>query len=133
MSIKLIEALAKNASLFHAVVTISPTTKIAKIDLSSGNDQLTEEIFNDIFLFEAFINSYLSEAKADLLIGGYLEYREIYGRSEVFDGADQNSIRRLHIGLDIWGSAGTSVFAPFQGIVHSIADNNNIIKNNLFL
>ncbi len=124
MNIKLIEALDKNASLFHPVVAVSPLTKIATIDLSSNNDKLNQEIINDIHLFEAFINASLSEQKADFLIGGYLEYRALYGRSDVFDGEGENNARRLHIGLDIWGSAGTPVFAPLEGVVHSVADNN---------
>ena len=78
MNIKLIETLDKNASLFHPVVAVSSLTKIATIDLSSNNDKLNEEIVNDIHLFEAFINTSLSEQKADFLIGGYLEYRALY-------------------------------------------------------
>jgi murein DD-endopeptidase MepM/ murein hydrolase activator NlpD len=31
----------------------------------------------------------------------------------------------LHLGIDIWGQAGTKVFAPLDGIVHSFAFNNN--------
>jgi hypothetical protein len=124
MNIKLVEALDKYQRFFHPVVEVSPSIKIAKIDLSSGNDKLNEEVVNDIFLFEAFINSCLKEARVDFLIGGYLEYRALYGRSEVFDGADENSIRRLHIGLDLWGPAGTPVYAPMEGVIHSIADNN---------
>lgn len=33
--------------------------------------------------------------------------------------------RRLHLGIDIWGSAGTKVMSPLDGIVHSFAFNNN--------
>jgi len=33
--------------------------------------------------------------------------------------------RRLHLGIDIWGSAGTKVMSPLDGIVHSYAFNNN--------
>ena len=33
--------------------------------------------------------------------------------------------RRLHLGVDIWGPAGTKVMAPLGGIVHSFAFNNN--------
>lgn len=124
MNIKLIEALNNHQRFFHQVIDVTPSTKIAKIDLSSTNDKLNEEIVNDIFLFEAFINSCLLEGNADFLVGGYLEYRALYGRSEVFDGADENSIRRLHIGLDIWGPAGSPVYAPMEGVIHSIADNN---------
>lgn len=33
--------------------------------------------------------------------------------------------RRFHLGVDIWGPAGTKVMAPLNGIVHSFAFNNN--------
>ena len=33
--------------------------------------------------------------------------------------------RRLHLGIDIWGPAGTKVMSPLNGIVHSFAFNNN--------
>jgi len=33
--------------------------------------------------------------------------------------------RRLHLGVDIWGPAGTKVMAPIDSIVHSFAFNNN--------
>jgi murein DD-endopeptidase MepM/ murein hydrolase activator NlpD len=32
--------------------------------------------------------------------------------------------RRLHLGVDIWGPAGTRVMAPLDGVVHSFAFNN---------
>jgi murein DD-endopeptidase MepM/ murein hydrolase activator NlpD len=56
-------------------------------------------------------------------IGGYNEHRTIYARSRHFDGDTEP--RRLHIGTDIWGPAGTKVMAPADGIVHSFAFNNN--------
>ena len=33
--------------------------------------------------------------------------------------------RSLHLGVDIWGAAGTPVYAPMGGMVHSFAFNNN--------
>ena len=33
--------------------------------------------------------------------------------------------RRLHLGVDIWGGAGTKVTAPLDAIIHSFAFNNN--------
>ena len=33
--------------------------------------------------------------------------------------------RRLHLGIDIWGPAGTKVMSPLDGIIHSFAFNNN--------
>jgi hypothetical protein len=56
-------------------------------------------------------------------IGGYMEHRTIYSRSAHFDTADEP--RRLHLGVDIWGDAGTPIYSPLAGIVHSFADNDN--------
>jgi murein DD-endopeptidase MepM/ murein hydrolase activator NlpD len=52
-----------------------------------------------------------------------MEHRTIYTRSALFDTDDEP--RRLHLGVDIWGDAGTPIYAPLQGTVHSFADNNN--------
>ena len=123
MNVKLISLLNSFAAEYHPVIAIDPLPKIALVDLSRNNNFLTEEIVDDIHLFEGFINDCLFKKQAQFLVGGYLEYRAMYGRSNVFDGEDENSIRRLHLGLDIWGPAGTPVFSPLDGIIHSIADN----------
>ena len=56
-------------------------------------------------------------------IGGYCENRDLYRRSEVFDGSVSQEPRRFHLGIDVWGNAGTEIFAPMNAVVHSIADN----------
>lgn len=33
--------------------------------------------------------------------------------------------RRLHLGIDIWGAAGTPIFAPLGGMIHSFAFNDH--------
>jgi murein DD-endopeptidase MepM/ murein hydrolase activator NlpD len=40
-------------------------------------------------------------------------------------GSGEAEPRRLHLGIDIWGPAGTRVMSPLNGIVHSFAFNNN--------
>lgn len=59
-----------------------------------------------------------------LRIGGYNEDRGIYD-SDVFAG-DGGERRTLHLGIDLFAPAGTEVFAPLSGSVHSFQDNNNI-------
>ena len=63
----------------------------------------------------------MREANATYGIGGYAEHRTIYSRSTVFDTGGEP--RRLHLGTDVWGTAGTPVFAPLAGTVHSFAFN----------
>jgi murein DD-endopeptidase MepM/ murein hydrolase activator NlpD len=53
-----------------------------------------------------------------------MEHRTIYAFSSHFDTDDEP--RRLHLGVDIWCDAGTPVYAPLDGVVHSYQDNNNI-------
>ena len=57
-----------------------------------------------------------------MAMGGYLEKRDIYRRSEVFATAQEN-FRNIHLGIDIWVSAGSPIFAPLEGKVHSFQDN----------
>ena len=57
-----------------------------------------------------------------LRAGGYDEDRAIYA-GEAFTGGPENEPRTLHLGLDIAAPAGTEVFAPLAGTVHSFQDN----------
>ena len=94
--------------------------RLKPLDLSSGNASLSEEIYNDINRFCDYINQTLKASGARYLVGGYGERRVIYSSSNLFDGAEP---RRLHLGEDIWGPAGTPVFAVADGVVHSAAWN----------
>lgn len=67
--------------------------------------------------FDGALDLGLGEAVA---IGGYNEWRGIY-ESDAFTGGDEP--RTVHLGLDIFAPAGTEVFAPHHGMVHSFADN----------
>ena len=55
-----------------------------------------------------------------LCAGGYLEDRAIYD-SPVFTGGAEP--RTIHLGVDVFAPAGVSVFAPVEGLVHSLQVN----------
>ena len=59
-----------------------------------------------------------------LLVGGYDEERAIYS-GPVFAAPDGAEARTIHLGIDIFEAAGTPVFAPLNGRVHSFQDNAN--------
>lgn len=132
--------LKKNQSSFHPVVPFEPATdKLFPFDFTDNNKELTPEQIADTESFARYINSKLKQYDCKYGIGGYNEHRTLYARSKHFDAAPTFSSeqglndpgsggeepRRLHLGIDIWGPAGTKVMAPLDGIVHSFAFNNN--------
>ena len=114
---------------FQPVVPFDPRhEKLAAIDLTAENKSVTHEIFNDIEKFSNYIIDKRKETGAKYLIGGYDELRAVYARSELFgpkEGETGTEPRRLHLGTDIWGDKGTSVFAPLGGMIHSFAFNDH--------
>ena len=66
----------------------------------------------------------IKQAGAVAAIGGYDHARPVYG-SEAFRhrGNDRHEWRTVHIGLDVFMDAGTAVYAPLDGVVHSFANN----------
>lgn len=128
----LIPVLQKNAPGFHPVVPFDPfRDKIASLDLSRSNESFVEGIYNNTEYFIRYIDLQRKNADAVYLIGGYREHRDMYRRSELFarDLHDNDSKgeepRTIHLGTDIWGAAGTKIYAPLGGMVHSFAYNNN--------
>jgi murein DD-endopeptidase MepM/ murein hydrolase activator NlpD len=117
--------LKKYQSTFHIIVPFdAQKDKLLRLDLTSNNKTLTEDIFSDTEKFASYINLKLQNANAKYGIGGYTENRTVYSRSIHF-GNNEQEPRRLHLGTDIWGNAGTIVYAPLGGMVHSFAFNNN--------
>lgn len=118
--------LKRNNQIFHPVVPFNPSAdRLISLDLTAGNKDLSENIFLDTEKFTAFIHDHIVSKGAKYAIGGYNELRTMYSRSEVFNaGHPYEEPRRLHLGIDIWGEAGTIVFCPLGGMVHSCAMNN---------
>ena len=74
---------------------------------------------------ERYIKGYLDHRKAKIAYGGYLEQRGIYNRSDYFNKNNSDTERHIHLGLDFWVGAGTPVFSPLDGVVHSYKNNTN--------
>lgn len=125
--LELIALLKQHQHEFSRVIPFDPLTdKLLPVDLSPANKEITEDIFDSVTAFSSFINHQLKEADARYGIGGYNEYRTVYSRSKVFDAAGMDEEpRRLHLGADTWGKPHTAVMAPWDGIIHSFAFNNN--------
>lgn len=98
--------------------------RLYHFDLTAANKELTVEVINKPSMFSQLVNEKLRDNNCRYGIGGYMEHRTIYAFSSHFDTDDEP--RRLHLGVDIWSDAGTPVYAPLDGIVHSYQDNNTI-------
>ena len=85
------------------------------LDLSSSNANL------QVVGIQNYIANTLNPE--EIGYGGYLEHRTFYLDSPLF----QENTRTLHIGLDLWAPAGTPVYAPYDSIVHSFANNANYL------
>jgi murein DD-endopeptidase MepM/ murein hydrolase activator NlpD len=116
------ERIAGYPGAFFPVVPVTATDRLLRMDFTHANTELTDEILGDTGTFSAYVTGKLDAANATYGIGGYNEHRTIYKRSAVFDTAADEP-RRLHLGTDIWGPAGTPVYAPLEGTVHSFAFN----------
>ncbi len=115
----------KHQSTFHPVVKVDLNKEqLLLLDFTETNTLLTADVIDDTNRFSTYIYTTLETAGAHWGIGGYNEHRTVYSRSKVFDSATGEEPRRLHLGVDIWGKAGTKVFAPLPGTVHSVAFNN---------
>src|SRR5436190_15775706 len=120
---RLENVLEKNRQQFHSVVDFNRVTdKLFHLDFAATNTELTPELIADTTSFSQYIDNKLATANAKYGIGGYNEDRILYQRSKHFDGSEQ---RTIHLGIDIWAAAGTKVYVPVGGTVHSFAFNNN--------
>jgi murein DD-endopeptidase MepM/ murein hydrolase activator NlpD len=99
------------------------TDRLYHFDFTAINTGLTTDDIEDTARFSAWVTKKLNENHCRYGVGGYMEHRTIYSRSEHFNTDDEP--RRLHLGVDIWAEAGTQVYAPLSGYVHSFRDNNN--------
>lgn len=78
------ERLMRHRSEFARVVPFEPGDKLLRMDFTSANKDLTDEILNDTNRFIQYINKKLGDAGAKYGVGGYDENRTIYRRSEIF-------------------------------------------------
>lgn len=106
---------------FHEVMPLPDEAAIRTLDFTVNNESLANLDLQDAKGFHAFVFDgmiYGTGGKAG--VGGYLEPRVLYQRSNHFGGEEPRS---LHLGVDIWMEDYTPVFAPSDGIIHSLADN----------
>lgn len=82
--------------------------------------------FDNPVMVQTGLANYLAEEleiypDVKFLYGGYLEKRNFYTGSTLFKNDREN--RNIHLGIDVWAPAGTSVYAAEDGQIHSFAYN----------
>jgi len=93
---------------------------IPVIDLSEHHNEFVNVDINDVHAFSAAVFRKINETGSMAGIGRYNENRSIYRRFKLFQGEEP---RIVHLGIDLWIKAGTRVFAPLSGKIHSFKYN----------
>ena len=136
MNTEIENVLIKNRSAFHPVVNFTAAEeKLFHFDFTAYNKELANTDIADTFIFSQYIDQELQKHQAKFGIGGYMEDRVLYKRSQLFEipsaavsthiNAVVEDARSIHLGIDIWGPAGTKVYVPIGGMVHSFAFNDH--------
>ncbi|WP_461449112.1 peptidoglycan DD-metalloendopeptidase family protein [Mucilaginibacter sp.] len=110
-------------SLSNVVDFDVKSDRLYQFDLTKNNSELSFDVVNDVAKFSHWVDQKLVDNHCRYGIGGYMELRTIYDNRVQFDNKGEQ--RQLHLGVDIWADAGTPVYAPLDGIVHSFQDNAN--------
>ncbi|MFN8390484.1 MAG: peptidoglycan DD-metalloendopeptidase family protein [Bdellovibrionota bacterium] len=100
------------------------THSAVHLDLSVNNQELKQAKITPTEGLAEYVERAITSRGATLGYGGYLEERALYGTSEHFEGAEP---RTIHLGIDIWVSAGTPIFSPLDGKIHSFQENKNFL------
>jgi murein DD-endopeptidase MepM/ murein hydrolase activator NlpD len=126
--LELEQALRNLPNKFISILTISDAIEdYISIDLSIHNTNLANQLHNHSTSqdWEEFIEGFLKSSSKKVAFGGYLEQRFLYERSEYFTQDNSDNKRNRHLGIDLWCPKNTGVLAPYDGVVHSFANNKN--------
>lgn len=111
----------ENFLIQHPKISVLKTNfdsdRYVSLDLSINNHDLKTFDIHDIPSFENYWKSKVSSHGGNIAFGGYLEQRNLYRRSELFEESAEN--RDIHIGLDLWAEAETIILAAFDGVVYT--------------
>lgn len=98
---------------------------VVMLDLSVGSTSLgNNQVFNDPVLFDRKIQRMMEDAGKQMGIGRYNEVRPFYTTDGyLVRGNEGPEWRTVHLGADIFMGPGTGIYAPWEGKIHSFANN----------
>ena len=111
-NVKVIDSSIGNSEYFPLDLSIK-NTALDNFDLTSSSE------------FEKYIDGFLLKNNSKVAFGGYNEIRNLYKRSSVFKN-EISEERNIHIGLDLWIKAGTTVLTALDGTIHSFQNNTSL-------
>lgn len=114
------QVLRAHQNEFHPLLTLDTTNPFV-FDITQNNKELLTIDMGNAEAFSKYIFEKLQQHKTAVGVGKYNEHRTMYKWSSLFSGKDE--LRTVHLGIDIWVAAGTALFAPLDGKVHSFQNN----------
>lgn len=93
-------------------------------DFTKKNKVFSKIDLHDTRTSSRYIHETLGRSRRRLGIGKYGEERTIY-QSPIYK--TNGEARTIHLAIDLFVPAGTAIFAPLDGIVHSFQDNNHFL------
>lgn len=100
-------------------------TDYVPLDLSVTNKDLKDVDVSSSEDLQHFVSNHIKTYDAKVAFGGYLEKRGIYNRSENFNKDNPETVRSIHLGVDLWIEANTPIYLPLEGVLHSFKDNSS--------
>ena len=98
--------------------------KTAVLDLSAGSAFSAKSEGLSLDEQQKYFDAYLSEKNAEIGVGRYAEARSFYAAEEFLNNSlDGQEKRTIHLGIDVFATAGTPIYAPVEGVVHQFQDN----------
>jgi len=102
--------------------TSIPHSQYFPLDLSVANTELSELDLGNATIFENYIENFLQKNKARVAFGGYNEKRNLYNQNTHFNEEERN----IHLGIDFWIKAETTVLAALDGKVYGFNFNTGL-------
>ena len=110
---------------FHGLLgeALNPE-KTAVLDLSAGSFLSAKTDGVSLEKQQNILDEYLRENNAEIGVGKYTEARSFYAAKEFLNNSiDGQEKRTIHLGIDVFAPSGASIFAPIDGVVHQLQDN----------
>jgi murein DD-endopeptidase MepM/ murein hydrolase activator NlpD len=116
------EQFFKNIQAAKVILPEIAYSDYVALDLSITNSDLQNHKLETAQDYEVFIQQQLDKNGGKIMFGGYIETRNLYKRSSVFNNSDMEE-RNIHIGLDLWINEQAPIFAALDGKIHSFQNN----------